>query len=203
MIDALDYAPIAATAFAVPQFLPQIRKLRSTHDTAGVSWSWAALTSVNNAAWLAYFALARYWAALIPSSSAAILAGALALMLTFRGHARARASALVGTWAALLVTAYSVAGRVGLGTVLTAAFIVQVTPSVWAAYQTACPSGVSSGTWILILGELSCWLMFGLHESDPRLITLGVTGVTASMLMLARVYRTSRRERLARTAAPV
>jgi hypothetical protein len=53
MGDLLDYAPIAAAAFAIPQFLPQLRKLRATGDTAGVSWSWAALTSVNNAAWFA------------------------------------------------------------------------------------------------------------------------------------------------------
>jgi uncharacterized protein with PQ loop repeat len=203
VIDALDYAPIAATAFAVPQFLPQIRKLRATGDTAGVSWSWAALTSVNNAAWLAYFALARYWTALIPSSSAALLAGTLALMLTFRGHARPRPAALVGLWAAMLVTAYSVAGRAGLGTLLTAAFIVQVTPSVWTAYRTECPTGVSSGTWLLILGELSCWLIFGWHKSDPRLVTLGISGVTASALMLTRIYRANKRKQPARIPAPV
>jgi hypothetical protein len=46
---------------------------------------------------------------------------------------------------------------------------------------------------MLILGELACWLIFGLHESDPRLITLGVTGVTASALMLARIRHTRKR----------
>ena len=97
MIDVLDYAPIAAAAFAVPQFLPQIRKLRATHDTAGVSWSWAALTSLNNAAWIAYFALARYWTALIPSTSATLLAGTLAVMLTRLRRARPLQSVLIGT----------------------------------------------------------------------------------------------------------
>jgi hypothetical protein len=58
----LGYAPIAAACFGVPQFVPQLLKLRATNDCAGVSWSWAALTSVNNAAWIAYFALFRYWA---------------------------------------------------------------------------------------------------------------------------------------------
>jgi hypothetical protein len=90
MGDLIDYAPIAAAAFAIPQFLPQILKLRATDDTAGVSWSWAALTSVNNAAWIAYFALSGYWTALVPSSSATLLAGALATMLAQRGEAKAR-----------------------------------------------------------------------------------------------------------------
>jgi len=194
MIDLLDYVPIAAAGFAVPQFLPQIRKLRATGDTAGVSSSWAALTSVNNAAWFAYFALARYWTALIPSSSATLLAGTLAVLLTRQGAARLRPALLVGTWAALLIAGYGLAGRTGLGTLLTAAFLLQVTPSIWTAYRTARPTGVSSGTWLLILGELSCWLTFGLHKSDPRLITLGATGVTASLLMLTRIYRTTKNQ---------
>jgi hypothetical protein len=46
---------------------------------------------------------------------------------------------------------------------------------------------------MLIFGELSCWTVFGIHKSDPRLIILGFTGVTASVLMLARIRRTSGR----------
>src|SRR5262249_45014832 len=74
----------------------------------------------------------------------------------------------------------------------TAAFILQVTPSIWTAYRTARPTGVSPGTWLLILGELTCWLAFGLHKTDPRLITLGASGVTASALMLTRIRWASR-----------
>ena len=195
MIDALDYAPIAAAAFAVPQFLPQVLKVRATRDTAGVSWSWATLTSLNNAAWIAYFALEHYWTALIPSSSATMLAATLAVLLSIRGRARLRPAILIGTWAVMLVAAYLILGRTGLGALLTAAFAVQVAPSLWTAYRTEHPTGISSGTWLLILGELSCWLTVGLHESDPRLITLGLTGVTASALMLARIRRTSKWER--------
>jgi hypothetical protein len=141
MGDVLDYLPIAAAAFAIPQFLPQIGKLRATGDTAGVSWSWATLTSVNNAAWFAYYALSAYWAALVPSASAALLAGALAVMLARRGRATARPAVLIGAWAALLAAAFILAGRSGLGALLTAAFVVQVIPSVWTAYRTARPAG--------------------------------------------------------------
>jgi hypothetical protein len=202
MIDALNYAPIAATAFAIPEFVPQIRKLRATRDTAGVSWPWATLTSLNNGAWIAYFALEHDWTALVPSSSATVLAGTLAVLLSTRGQARLRPSVLIGTWAAMLVAAYLILGRVGLGTLLTAAFVVQVAPSLWAAYRTTRPTGVSSGTWLLILGELSCWLTFGLYKSDPRLIALGLTGVTASAFMLARVRRTVRRQNPAAPEPP-
>jgi uncharacterized protein with PQ loop repeat len=191
MGDLLDALPIAAAVFAIPQFLPQLRKLRRTDDTAGVSWPWATLTSVNNAAWLAYFAASAYWAALVPASSATLLAGALAVMLARRGRATAQPAALIGAWAALLAAAFAVAGRSGLGTLLTAAFVLQVTPSIWTAYRTAHPTGISQGTWLLILGELSCWATFGVHKSDPRLIILGLTGVAASLLMLGRIRRTT------------
>jgi uncharacterized protein with PQ loop repeat len=197
MINALNYIPIAATAFAIPQFLPQILKLKATRDLAGVSSSWAILTCINNAAWIAYFALEHDWTALVPSCSATLLSGTLAVLLTVRGpgQLKPRPSILIGTWATMLVAAYLVLGRTGLGALLTAAFVVQVAPSIWTAYRTERPTGISPGTWLLILGELSCWLTFGLYKSDPRLITLGLTGVTASALMLARIYRTGPRHR--------
>jgi uncharacterized protein with PQ loop repeat len=201
MGDLLDYLPIAAAAFAIPQFLPQLLKLRATDDTAGVSWSWATLTSVNNAAWFVYFALASYWTALVPASSATLLTGAPAIMLALRGQAKARPAVLIGSWVALLVAGFVVVGRTGLGTLLTVAFILQGIPSLWTAYRSAHPTGVSPGTWLLILGELSCWTIFGVHRSDPRLITLGVTGITASALMLARIHRTRRHQPLSRADA--
>lgn len=164
--------------------------MRSTGDTAGVSFAWSLLTSVNNGAWLSYFALSRYWTALVPSISATVLAATLAATLTRHGLARPRAALATVVWAALLVGAYVGGGRGGLGALLTIAFALQVTPSLVTAYRTARPSGISRGTWLLILGELSCWTTFGVHQADPRLIVLGVTGVTASTLMLARVQRT-------------
>ncbi|GAA4734705.1 PQ-loop domain-containing transporter [Phytohabitans rumicis] len=190
MEQLLAYLPIVAAAFGIPQYLPQIIKLRSTGDTAGVSWSWATLTSVNNAAWLGYFVLSGYWAAMLPSSAAALLAGAIAVTLARRGSATWPAAAVICGWAVLLVGAYAAFGRAGLGALLTAASIVQVTPSLWTAYRTTHPTGLAYGTWLLILGELSCWLTYGFYRSDPRLIVLGVTGVTAAVLMLTRIWRT-------------
>lgn len=192
MTDLLGAAPIVAAGFAVPQFLPQIRKLLTTRDTAGVSPSWAALTSVNNAAWLAYFIMSRYWTALIPSTSATILAGTLAILLLRRRRPGPRPAALITAWAITLAAVGLAAGRPGLGTLLTAAFLLQVMPSLWTAYRTPRPTGISSGTWLLILGELTCWLTFGLHTADPRLITLGTSGIIVSVLMLARIYRATR-----------
>ena len=98
-----------------------------------------------------------------------------------------RPLALVSVWAVVLLTAAAVSGRMGLGSALAVAFALQVTPSVWTVYRSKDTAGVSRGTWLLILGELLCWGVFGIHETDPRLIVLGATGVVASLLVLARV----------------
>ena len=187
--------PLAAAMFAVPQFIPQLTRLRRTGDTAGVSWTWAALTSVNNGAWTGYFALSRLWTALIPSVSATLLAAVLAVMLARRDGLPARPAVAAATWAALLGVAGGLLGRAGLGTALTASFILQTAPSVWKAYRSQRVSGVSRGTWMLILGELLCWGIFGTYESDPRLMILGWTGVAASLLVLARTTGVTIRNR--------
>ena len=184
----VEYAPIVAVAFAVPQFLPQIRRVVRSRDARGVSWAWAALTSVNNAAWFAYFLGSGYATALVPAASASALAGVLALALARRRSPPRRASG-VALWASLLVAGFAFGGSAGLGSLLTAAFLVQVSPSIWTAYRTPHPTGISRGTWLLVLGELACWFCYGLYRSDVRLLVLGTSGIIASVLMLARTLR--------------
>jgi uncharacterized protein with PQ loop repeat len=182
-MDLVDALPVAAAVLAAPQFLPQLAGVWRRGDAQGVSWSWAALTSVGNAAWTVYFALSDMWTALVPSISATVFAGVLAVLL--KPHGR-RPVAVVVAWTAVLAAAWLIAGRAGLGTALAASFVLQVTPSVWTAYRTRRPTGISRGTWLLILGELACWGAYGMAASDPRLTALGCTGVVASLLMLAR-----------------
>ncbi|HEV2823613.1 MAG TPA: hypothetical protein VG035_00155, partial [Actinomycetota bacterium] len=106
---------------------------------------------------------------------------------------RARPTALISSWAALLIAAppwpAAPAENAAHGGLHPPGH-----PSLWTAYRTDHLTGVARGTWLLILCELSCRTIFGVHSSDPRLITLGFTGVSASALMLARIRRTSRNE---------
>jgi uncharacterized protein with PQ loop repeat len=198
-VDALEFLPLTAAVLAVPQFLPQLAAIRRSGDTAGVSWSWAALTSASNAGWFVYFVVSGYHTALVPAASATIFAGALAVLIARRGGVRRAAAATVVAWALLLVAAGLVAGGTGLGTALTVSFAIQVTPSVWTAYRTDEPTGISRGTWLLILAELLCWGVYGAHESDVQLTVLGAIGVVAATLMLVRAA--PRAQRRARTPA--
>jgi uncharacterized protein with PQ loop repeat len=192
LMEPITVLPVLAAGFAVPQFVPQIRKLGRTNDTAGLSTSWAVLTGINNAAWFGYFAASRYWFALIPSSSAALLGGWLGIMLNRRRTMTDRVWAIIGAWTVVLVIAASVDRRL-LGATLTGAFLVQVVPAVVAAYRTRRPTGIAQGTWLLILAELCCWALFGATNRDGPLIILGTTGVISALLMLNRGRTTSHR----------
>jgi uncharacterized protein with PQ loop repeat len=190
-MDLVAVLPVVAAAFAIPQFVPQIVKLRRTGDVAGVSVPWAVLTGIDNGAWLAYFAASHYWFALLPSSSATVLGGGLAVMLLRRHTMSRRATAAIAAWAAVLVTAATIDHRL-LGAVLTIAFLVQVVPAVVTAYRTRHPTGIARGTWRLILGELVCWAVFGAAHRDGPLMILGVTGIVSATLMLHRAQATTR-----------
>jgi PQ loop repeat len=184
-ISLVAVLPVLAAGFAVPQFLPQILKLRRTHDIAGLSPPWALLTGINNAAWFAYFAASHYWFALIPSSSAAVLGGSLGIMLMRRGCGSAGSRLPIGAWTLVLVVVGAVDRRL-LGVMLTGAFLIQVVPAVTTAYRTRHPTGIARGTWRLILAEVSCWAVFGAANHDVPLIVLGTTGIASALLMLHR-----------------
>jgi hypothetical protein len=194
-MQAIAALPVLAAGFAVPQFVPQIVKLHRTNDTAGLSTSWALLTGINNAAWFGYFAASRYWLAMVPSSSAALLGGCLGVMLSRRRTITRHAQVIIGAWAIVLGAAASVDRRL-LGAALAGAFLVQVIPAVAAAHRIRRPTGVAAGTWLLVLGEVSCWAVFGLANHDPPLIVLGTTGVTSAVLMLNRARLAARCGRL-------
>jgi uncharacterized protein with PQ loop repeat len=201
LMEPITVLPVLAAGFAVPQFVPQIRKLSRTNDTAGLSTSWALLTGINNAAWFGYFAASRYWFALIPSSSAALLGGWLGIMLNRRRTMTDRVWAIIGAWAVVLVIAASIDRRL-LGATLTGAFFVQVVPAVVAAYRTRRPTGIAPGTWLLILAELSCWAVFGATNHDGPLTILGTTGVISALLMLNRARTTSHRPKSSSPVRP-
>lgn len=192
--------PVIAGLFAVPQFVPQLRRVRRGR-IAGVSWTWAMMTCVNNVAWVAYFTWSAQYTALIPATAAVIVSGLLAVNLAARMSSFPRRSALiVAGWLGVMALAAVLFGRHGLGTSLAVAFFLQVAPSVWTAYRSSDISGISAGTWLLVLGELACFGLFGVVEHDWNLIALGLIGVSASLLILARVAVMSRRATTPTTA---
>ena len=190
-MNAIDVLPLVATAAAVPQLLPQLRRLVRSRRPDGVSPAWASLTAVSNVGWFAYFTSTGLWTAMVPSASCSLIAAAIVIALAGAG-VDVRSSLAVGAgWLGVLAGAFLLAGPSGLGAVLTVAFLLQVTPSLRSAWRTDRPVGVSRVTWGLIGIEVLCWGTVGVLDARPPLIVLGATGIiaVAAMLWLARPSR--------------
>jgi len=108
-------------------------------------------------------------------------------------------SAVVGgvAWAALLTAATVVGGWSALGAVLGVSYAVQVAPSLWTAWRTYAPTGISPGTWVLVLVQVVLWGYYGMVEQDWAIKGFALIGIASSLLMLLRWATTRSRCRLA------
>ncbi len=188
-----DAAAVVATLLAWTTLVPQITKLWRTRNADGVSATWAMAGAVSNAAWTAYLLSQRLWLA-VPSTAVSVLFYLLVGWLIARtGRALGVPTLLGSAWATLLVIVGLAGGWSGLGLLLGVSFGVQAIPSVWTAFRTWAPQGISPGTWQLALAEGSLWLVYGAAYRDRPIVIYGVLSCLTSLLMLSRYYGTRRR----------
>lgn len=187
-----NLAVIGATIGTVTFLLPQISKLIRTRDSTGVSATWPALGFVTNVGWFCYMISQGYWAAtlapFVTFVSYAVIMWALA-----RNRRDLRGSALRGVlWSGLLAGTVILAGWSALGAVLGFSYGIQLTPSVWTAFRTQDPSGISPGTWWIGLAEALMWGCYGIYQTDAGIVTFFVVGSLGCSLMLIRYHGTRR-----------
>lgn len=187
-----NIAIVAATIGTITFLVPQIVKLIRTGDASGVSTTWAALGFVSNVGWFAYVINRQLWAALLAPLVTFISYG-VALWALRRAGLDLRRSFLIGLgWTGLLLATMLLFGWPMLGVVLGLSYGVMMTPSVWTAYRTRDPSGISPGTWWIGLAEAFLWGYFGWFNVDAGIVTFSVVGLIGSVLMLNRYYATRR-----------
>lgn len=188
-----NIAVVLATISTVTFLLPQIVKLVRTRDSEGVSTTWPALGFVINVGWLVYLISQELWASLF-APFATFLAYAVTMWAVGRTGRDLSKSYLRGLFAAgVLTTAAIFGGWEVLGVVLGVSYGVMLTPSIWTAYRTAIPSGISPLTWWIGLLEALLWGYYGWFHSDQGILTFMVVGVVGSGLMLLRYYSTRNR----------
>jgi uncharacterized protein with PQ loop repeat len=188
-----DTAAVVATLLAIVTLIPQVTKLWRTRNAEGVSATWATLGTVSNGAWTAYLLSQALWLA-VPSTAVMAVFYLITVLLIGRAGRPTRTAVVLGTAGALLLVAAGlVGGWPGLGLVLGVSFGVQATPSVWTAFRTWAPRGISPGTWQLILIEGLLWLVYGAGHGDRAIVVFGILSSIASALMLGRYYTTRHR----------
>ena len=187
-----NIAIVAATLSTIAFLLPQIVKLVKTRDSSGVSATWPALGFVINVGWFIYVISQQLWTATLAPFST-FISYAVILWALRRTGRDLRASLARGVvWTALLVGTTVIAGWTTLGVVLGLSYGVMLAPSIWTAYRTVDPSGISPGTWWIGSAEAVLWGYFGLFHADRGIVTFGIVGVLGATMMLARYYATRR-----------
>ncbi|MEX1038012.1 MAG: PQ-loop domain-containing transporter [Acidimicrobiia bacterium] len=188
-----NIAIILATISTVAFLLPQIVKLVRTSDSDGVSTTWPALGFVINAGWCIYMIAQGLWvAAFAPFFT--FLAYGVTVWALLRTGRDLSASYVRGAAAATLLTAIAIIGGWEvLGVFLGISYGVVLTPSIWTAYRTSIPSGISALTWWIGLIEAVLWGYYGWFHSDRGILTFMVVGIVGCGLMLLRYYATRKR----------
>ena len=185
-----NIAVVLATISTVSFLLPQIVKLVKTGDSDGVSTTWPALGFVINVGWFVYLSAQELWASIF-APFFTFLAYAVTMWAVGRTGRDLSTSYLRGAAAAALLTATALLGTwETLGVVLGVSYGVVLTPSIWTAYRTSIPSGISPLTWWIGLVEALLWGYYGWFHSDRGVITFMVVGVIGTGLMLIRFYTT-------------
>ena len=82
------------------------------------------------------------------------------------------------------------AGWTTLGVVLGLSYGVMLTPSVWTAFRTADPSGISPGTWWIGIAEDFLWGYYLWIHSDVGMLAFSVVSLVGSLVMVARYHST-------------
>lgn len=186
-------AVVLATISTVTFLLPQIVKLVRTGDSDGVSTTWPALGFVINVGWFVYLIAQELWASIF-APFFTFLGYAVIMWAVGRTGRDISTSYLRGAAAAALLAATVVLGSwETLGVILGISYGVVLAPSIWTAYRTFVPAGISALTWWIGLAEALLWGYYGWFHSDRGIVTFMVVGVIGSGLMLIRFYSTQGR----------
>lgn len=173
-------ATVASLVF-LARLLPQPLRTLRTGEVAGVSCLAAMNALVADGAWLLYGATAGVLAVWLVSVPAVILSGWTLLLLLRRGIGWRDVAAASGWLAAVVVCA--LAGALPVALSLTV--VVCCGPSVWSAFSTRRPIGLSRWTWWLALADATTWGCYGLAIGDRALQMYGVVLlVTAGAVLL-------------------
>ncbi len=187
-----NLAVIAATITTLVYLIPQIVKLVRTGDSAGVSATWPSIGVVANIGWTVYVVYRGLWASV--AAPVGTVAGYAIILWALRRAGRPLTASLArgALFAVILVATTMIGGWTALGVALGLSFAVSLSPSLWTAYRTPRPTGISPGTWALGIVEAALWGFYGWHHADAGIITFSVVATAGAVAMLARYVVTNR-----------
>ena len=196
-MSASMFLACVASAIFLARLLPQPLRTLRTGGVAGVSCLAAMNALIADAAWLAYgwsAGILAVWLVSVP----AVLVSAWTVVLVRRAVAW-RDVAAAAVWLGV-VLACSVGGA--LSAALSLTVVVCCGPTVWTAYSTRWPVGLSRWTWWLAVADGASWGTYGLVIGDGALQVYGVVMVATALAVLLRLRSVARRSLVLTVQAP-
>lgn len=175
------------SALFLARLVPQPVRIWRTGQSHGVSAQSAINAAVSDTGWLLYGVAAS----LLPVWVCTALAIPLDLWtaLLLRDKVTARHLVTAAAWGLVMLTAWIVGGAVALGTVLGSSVLINHAPQVWTALRGDRLGGIAPATWCIALADAGLWGGYGLVVRDPALIAYGVILLTASLVVLFRLWQ--------------
>ena len=188
---------VVASAVTFVQIVPQVVRLLRSGRIEGTSPAWAAIGTAINIGWIAYVVAEQLWYT-IPAVVAGAASYGVVLFLLYRNGAEVRIGVLLGLAAgAASVVIQLGAGWTVLGTVLGLSNGLYLGPSVFAAWRSHTPVGVSPLTWVLVATEGILWGFYGVIVAKGPIMVYGSTAAGLATLVLLRLWITRHRVRAA------
>ncbi len=188
---------VTASAVTFVQIVPQVVRLLRTRRIEGTSPAWAAIGTSINVGWIAYVLAEQLWYT-IPAVVAGAASYGVVLFLLYRNGADVRIGVLLGLTAGAASVAIQLgAGWTVLGTVLGLSNGLYLGPSVFAAWRSHAPVGVSPLTWVLVASEGVLWGFYGVLVAKGPIMVYGSTAAGLAALVLLRLWITRHRIRAA------
>jgi uncharacterized protein with PQ loop repeat len=183
------------TMIGLVRAVPQLSRLLRSDKASGVSVDTAATSSIVSFGWAAYGLMTgQLFVCLATGSSGLVFAGITVIAL--RLGRRAREVRIAPVWLGVLVLAWALAGKNGLGALLPLSVLAANLPQLWIAHREADLADLSLGTWSLSTCDGIVWGTYAFLRHDISILAYGIFQVTTSGLIVilkrARSGKTSR-----------
>lgn len=157
------------TILGLIRAMPQFLKLLRAKEAFGVSVDTAATSAICSFGWVVYGVLTNQFYFTLSSG----LTGFIFALITFfalRFGRLVREFKVAPIWFAVLLLAGGIAGKNGLGGILSISVLVANIPQVWLAYKESNLADLSLETWMISTIEGAIWLTYALLLADKAII---------------------------------
>lgn len=183
--DLLTVLGLLAAAVGIASSIPQLRRLRRSGTTAGLSAASTTLGTVSVLAWLTYGTAERDPAQMIANAPSALLAIAtLALLARHRG--RPVLLVLAGLGALVVLAVLLGPGTAAVGVLATTVGTVRQLPQVRLAVRGGDLRGLAPGTYALALSSAVVWAAYGLGRHDTAVVASSLLALVCNAIVLLR-----------------